>query len=194
MQGSVRPGRPLLSWLGVGTGPYRFPLAAPCPKLQGECTSAEPSFPPAFAQTAPLLCPSTARHYLLPTPGLCPRSFLCRAYLPNVPPTCVPTLLITVVGLSLTSSAGWVGSVGEVTLGNSCPPYIPQGWLRTSEHEGANTHTATSSMDVSQDDLSTAMNRAPYMSVAILRLPCSLGGLTASPGCKSALSSSPPHK
>lgn len=87
-----------------------------------------------------------------------------------------------------------VGSVGEVTFGNSRPPYIPQGWLRTSEDEGANTQTAMSSVNVSNDDLSTAVNHAPYMSVTILRLSRSLGGLTASPGCKSALPSSPPHK
>ena len=53
VQGSVRPGRPLLPWLGEGTGPYHFPFATPFPKLQGECTSAGPNFLPAFAQTAP---------------------------------------------------------------------------------------------------------------------------------------------
>ena len=93
VQGSMRPGRPLLSWLGVGTGPYCFPFA--------ERTSPGPSFLPAFAQTAPSALPQHCQALPLANSSSLPRSSLCRAYLPSVPPTRVPALLITVVGLSL---------------------------------------------------------------------------------------------
>lgn len=186
MQGSVRPGRPLLPWLGEGTGPYRFPFATPFPKLQGECTSAGPNFLRAFAQTAPSALPQHCQALPLANSSSLPKDFSlpgipaqCSTYTcPNPPDHCGGSV-------PLTSSTGWVvGSVGEATLGNSWPPYIPQGWLRTSEDEGANTQTAMSSTNVSTDDLSTAVNRAPHTSVTILKLSCSLGGLTASPGAE----------
>lgn len=144
-----------------------------------------PTFSQPLPRLHPLLCPSTVRHYLLPTRSL-PKDFSlpgipaqCSTYTcPNPPDHCGGSV-------PLTSSTGWVvGSVGEATLGNSWPPYIPQGWLRTSEDEGANTQTAMSSTDVSTDDLSTAVNCAPHTSVTILKLSCSLGGLTASPGAE----------